>query len=140
MVLLPDILLHVTSSSLDHPVKFNYRLSQNLFPLIFFVFSSFHSHCPHHSHSSITVTVRRHEANKRHGPVGGIPPPPCSGDPWFKSRHSVRLVCQFSWFSSAGLHKSRGTKFCTAVPHIFRKITAVFPSVAVNRHRTEVVR
>jgi len=63
--------------------------------------------------------------NKRHGTVGGTPPP-CSGDPWFKSRHGVRLACQFSWFSSSELHKSRGTKFCTAAPNIFSKITAVF--------------
>jgi hypothetical protein len=125
MVLLPDILLHVTlSSSLDHPVKFNYKLSQNPSPPIFFVFSSYRLLCPHHSHSSVTVTVRCHETNKRHGPVGGTPP--CSDDPWFKSRHNVRLACQFSWFSSAGLHKSRGTKFCTAVPNIFSKVLQFF--------------
>lgn len=65
VVLLHDILLHVTSSSVDYPVTFNYRLSQNLSPPIFFVFSSFHLHCPHHGHSSVTVTVRCHETNKK---------------------------------------------------------------------------
>ena len=63
MVNLLDIVLHVTSSPLDHPVKFNYKLFQNLSPLIFFVFSPFHSHCPQHGHSSITITVRLHETN-----------------------------------------------------------------------------
>jgi len=63
--------------------------------------------------------------NKRHGPVGGSPPP-SSDDPWFKSGHNVRLACQFSWFSSAGLHKSRGSKFCTAVPNIFSKALQFF--------------
>jgi len=72
VVLLPDILLRVTSSSLDHPVKFNYRLSQNLFPPIFFVFSSFHLHRPHHRHSSTAVTVRCHETNKQTNVTGQL--------------------------------------------------------------------
>jgi hypothetical protein len=110
VVLLPDILLHVTlPSSLDHPVKFNYRLSQNLSPPIFFVFSSFHLHCHHHSHSSVTVTVRCHETNKQTSRASWCHSSSVFGRSWMQiTTQCGRLACQFSWFSSAGLHKFRG--------------------------------